>query len=76
MLTSQTFTMSFSFGLSQFKETAGATLAFSGSALCLMLIFTAFSESGVKKFEASFTSLGRVASDLTAFLYLYFELSF
>ena len=41
-----------------------------------MLIFTAFSGSGVKKFEASFTSLGRVASDLTAFLYLYFELSF
>lgn len=50
------------FGLTLSKRTTGVTFAFSGNVLCLMLIFTALSKYGARKFEASFTNVGGTVS--------------
>ena len=77
MFTGQKFEISFLFGSSLSKGTTEATFAFPGDVLCLTFTFTAFNKYGVIKFEASFSSIGRIMSvPTTVFLYLHFKVSF
>ena len=71
MFTGQKFEISFLFGSSLSKGTTEATFAFPGDVLCLTFTFTAFNKYGVIKFEASFSSIGRIMSVPTTVFSIY-----